>query len=106
MRSHRVSMEAAFPGVKETLTTFEDGSFRLDYQQDAEPLFDYVKYQRETTKSLHGPYAKRFLGSVPVTELHNWLMESGLQYGSKEWLEYCRKKLQQREYRFFQGHRA
>lgn len=93
------------PLVEETLTTFEDGSFRFDYKQDAAPIFDFVSALRGEDSRMRGQYARRYLGTVPSVMEHQWLMESGLQYGSKEWLAFVKRKLQDREYRLLQGHR-
>jgi hypothetical protein len=41
----------------------------------------------------------RYVGEIPLVLAEQWSKESGLGLGSKEFMEYCRKKLQDPDYK-------
>lgn len=69
----------------------EDDKVVIARSQDVQSILDYNK-----EKQIAGTVAggeMRHVGQIPFVVVEQWLSESGLKLGSKEFAEYVKKKL-------------
>ena len=72
----------------------EDGIVYVKTTENVSPVFDAIKDQREMHASLPRLKRKnRFVGSIPGTLAAQWALECRSAPGTKEFLEYVKKKL-------------
>jgi len=84
------------------VTRFHPGengkTFTIQRREDVEPTIEWnKKLQNEPqtrTESFH------HIASIPAIVIEQWLQESGLSYGSKEFTLFMRKKLRDRDWLF------
>jgi hypothetical protein len=73
-------------------------TFTIQRHDDVEPTIEWnKKLQNEPqtrTESFH------HIASIPAIVIEQWLQESGLSYGSKEFTLFMRKKLKDRDWIF------
>lgn len=72
----------------------EDGTVYVKTTEDVSPVLDAIKDQREMHARL--PRFKRnnrLVGSIPGTLAAQWALECKAAPGTKEFLEYVKKKL-------------
>lgn len=69
----------------------EDGKIIVQRSQDVQRILDFNK---ERNIEGHNPKSDmRLAGSIPFVVVEMWMKESGLKLGSREFSEYCKKKL-------------
>ena len=69
----------------------EDGKIIIQRSQDIEDILEFNKQ-----RNMEGHNRKsdmRLAGSIPFVVVEQWVKESGLKIGSKEFSEYIKKKL-------------
>ena len=69
----------------------EDGKIIIQRSQDIESVLEFNKQ-----RNIEGHNRKsdmRLAGSIPFVVVEQWVKESGLKIGSKEFSEYIKKKL-------------
>jgi hypothetical protein len=69
----------------------EDGKIIIQRSQDIETILEFNKQ-----RNIEGHNRKsdmRLAGSIPFVVVEQWVKESGLKIGSKEFSEYIKKKL-------------
>lgn len=70
----------------------EDGKIIIQRSQDIETILEFNKQ-----RNIEGHNRKsdmRLAGSIPFVVVEQWVKESGLKIGSREFSEYIKKKLQ------------
>jgi len=86
--------------IRTTFHPSDDGrTFTIQrHDADVSPTLDWnKKLQNEPqtkTESFH------HIASVPPIVIERWLVESGLDYGSREFTQFMRKKLRDRDWIF------
>ena len=69
----------------------EDGKIIIQRSQDIE---DILEFNRQRNMEGHNRKSDmRLAGSIPFVVVEQWVKESGLKIGSKEFSEYIKKKL-------------
>lgn len=85
-------------GVRTDFIDHADNEFKIVSSMDAQPVLDNVKRLKDHQQSTVG-HGFRLAGSVPMTIVHQWAIESNTRPFSKEWHEYAKKKLNSNEFR-------
>lgn len=79
----------------------EDGKLHIQRSQDVSALIAQNKFEAEIMPSMHGDAAVRKVGSIPLTLAETWARECGAAIGTKEFAQYCKKKLMDGEFAAF-----
>jgi hypothetical protein len=83
--------------IRTTFFPGDNGTFTIRRRQDVEPTIEWnKKLQNEPQKS----ESFRHIASVPPIVIEQWLIESGLSYGSREFQQFMLRKLRDRDWIF------
>tara|TARA_B100001029_G_scaffold97776_2_gene80402 strand:- start:1653 stop:1937 length:285 start_codon:yes stop_codon:yes gene_type:complete len=85
--------------VKTNIIEDEDKLY-VKREQDVQPILQHIHNLNTSDLPNHfGDSRMRYVGEIPLVLAEQWSKESGLGLGSKEFMEYCRKKLQDPDYK-------
>lgn len=79
----------------------QDGKLHIQRSQDVSRLIQMNKHEAETAPSMHGDAAIRKVGSIPFVIAEEWSRECGAGIGTKEFAQYCKKKLMDGDFAAF-----
>jgi len=86
--------------VIKTQITEDEGKLYVNRIQDIKPVLDHVhNLHTSDLPSKSKEMALRYVGEIPLVLAEAWAKESGLQMGSHEFLEYCKKKLKDPDFK-------
>ena len=90
---------------QEMVTADRDGNVTIRHSMDVEPVFEGVRMMSQS--QLHSPvkdaHGRTYLGSIdPITAV-NWAKECGHPLYSKEWREFAKKRLMDRDFAKFRA---
>jgi hypothetical protein len=92
---------------REKMTVDADGTVRIVKTIDAEPIMEAVKaYGDFIDKHTQKNRAQRIVGAIDPVTAYNWMKETGLKIGTKEFAQFAMKRIKHdSEYRKFRvGH--
>ena len=86
--------------VIKTNMTEDSGKLYVKREQDVEPLLNHIKELHNSNLTNHfGESRMRYVGEIPMILAEQWSKESGLQLGSREFMDYVKKKLKDPNYK-------
>lgn len=86
--------------VVKTEIVEDAGKLHVNRTQDIQPVLDHVHALHTSDLPNHNGEARwRYVGEIPLVLAEKWSSESGLQLGSNEFMEYCKKKLKDPDYK-------
>lgn len=99
-------MLAARPApVRERLVFDRQGEqFHFERTQEVDDIFEAVHAARDMFRKDTGPGHGRFLGSVPLLVAQIWANECSAPVGTKEWLQYAKRKLKSSDWQKLKVH--
>lgn len=79
-------------GIAERMVE-QDNLLHIRRQQDVQAIIDRNRVEAEIMPSKFGEAAWRKVGSVPFVVAEQWSAECGAGIGTKEFSDYCQRKL-------------
>ncbi len=88
-------------GIREKYSFDENGMMTVARSQDVTSIIRANKAEAETAPKMFGQAAVRKVGSIPFVVAEGWSRECGAAIGTKEFAEYCKKKLMDGDFAAF-----
>lgn len=85
----------------ETVRFDADGRIHFVKSQDVEPIMDAMKDYKDVIGRERNKNGAKLVGSIDTLTAANWARESKTKIGTKEFAQYAKKKLQDRDFRRF-----
>lgn len=79
----------------------EDGKLHVIRSQDVQALLEQNHHLAQTAPSMHGQAAWRLAARIPAVTAEQWSRECGAAIGTKEFVAYCKRKLQDSDFARF-----
>lgn len=79
----------------------QDGKLHVVRSQDIQALLDQNHRLASSAPSMHGDAKWRLAGRIPLVVAEQWSRECGATVGSKEFVAYCKRKLQDGDFARF-----
>lgn len=78
----------------------DEGKIHVNRTQDIEPVLHRNHALHTSDLPKHSGSARwRYVGEIPLVLVEKWAKETGLRVGSAEFLEYCKKKLKDPDFK-------
>lgn len=77
------------------------GRLVINRSEDVTNLIEVNKHEAETAPKMSGHAAVRKVGSIPAVIAEQWSRECGAGIGTKEFAQYCKKKLMDGDFAAF-----